>query len=119
MLGGGNGDGEAAPPSTAARSRTDLRPRASTESVFNCGDTAGYSPGPMTLFSSLFGDGDGDEYKSFSEFLAGAMVDPIPLRSSPDSASQVTHRICYICSNCTLMLGLAISYNKQAFPKFM
>ncbi|KAL9276723.1 hypothetical protein ACSQ67_025736 [Phaseolus vulgaris] len=88
MLGGGNGDGEAAPPSTAARSRTDLRPRASTESVFNCGDTAGYSPGPMTLFSSLFGDGDGDEYKSFSEFLAGAMVDPIPLRSSPDSASQ-------------------------------
>ncbi|ESW29844.1 hypothetical protein PHAVU_002G103400 [Phaseolus vulgaris] len=88
MLGGGNGDGEAAPPSTAARSRSDLRPRASTESVFNCGDTAGYSPGPMTLFSSLFGDGDGDEYKSFSEFLAGAMVDPIPLRSSPDSASQ-------------------------------
>ncbi|XP_047164248.1 probable WRKY transcription factor 4 isoform X2 [Vigna umbellata] len=72
MVGGGNGEG--APPSTAA------------ESVFNGGDTAGYSPGPMTLLSSLFGDGD--EYKSFSEFLAGAMMDPTPPWFFYDSPSQ-------------------------------
>jgi len=95
MVGGGNGEG--APHSTAARPRSDLRPRATAESVFNGGDTAGYSPGPLTLLSSLFGDGD--EYKSFSEFLAGAMMDPTPPRFFPDSSTQVTHLICYICSH--------------------
>ncbi|KAG2409324.1 WRKY transcription factor 3 WRKY DNA-binding protein [Vigna angularis] len=84
MVGGGNGEG--APPSTAVRPRSDLRPRATAESVFNGGDAAGYSPGPMTLLSSLFGDGD--EYKSFSEFLAGAMMDPTPPRFFSDSPSQ-------------------------------
>ncbi|QCD82594.1 WRKY transcription factor 33 [Vigna unguiculata] len=84
MVGGGNGEG--APHSTAARPRSDLRPRATAESVFNGGDTAGYSPGPLTLLSSLFGDGD--EYKSFSEFLAGAMMDPTPPRFFPDSSTQ-------------------------------
>ncbi|WVZ23182.1 hypothetical protein V8G54_001726 [Vigna mungo] len=78
---------EGAPPSTAARPRSDLRPHATAESVFNGGDAAGYSPGPMTLLSSLFGNGD--EYKSFSEFLAGAMMDPTPPRFFPDSPSQV------------------------------
>ena len=102
MVTGGNGEGET-PPSRAARPRSDIRPRASSESVFNGGNTVGYSPGPMTLFSSLFGDGD--EYKSFTEFLAGAMVDPTPLPSFPEPPSQVTHLICYICSNCTLMLS--------------
>nr|KYP72432.1 putative WRKY transcription factor 3 [Cajanus cajan] len=74
MVGGGNGEGEQAPPWPAARPRSVLRPRASVESVFNGGPTLGYSPGPMTLLSSFFGDGD--ECKSFSELLAGAMVDP-------------------------------------------
>ncbi|XP_014507769.1 probable WRKY transcription factor 4 isoform X2 [Vigna radiata var. radiata] len=72
MVGGGNGEG--APPSTAA------------ESVFNGGEAVGYSPGPMTLLSNLLGNGD--EYKSFSEFLAGAMMDPTPPRFFPDSPSQ-------------------------------
>lgn len=67
MVGGGNGEeGDQAPPSTAARHRNSLRTRASM--------AVGYSPGPMSLLSSLFGDGD--ECKSFSELLAGAMVDP-------------------------------------------
>lgn len=82
MVGGGNGEG--APPSTAA------------ESVFNGGEAVGYSPGPMTLLSNLLGNGD--EYKSFSEFLAGAMMDPTPPRFFPDSPSQVTHLICDILS---------------------
>ncbi|KAG2380369.1 WRKY transcription factor 4 WRKY DNA-binding protein [Vigna angularis] len=63
---------------TATRPRSDLRPRATKESVFNGGDIVGYSPDPMTLLSSLFGDVD--EYKSFSEFLVGAMMDPTPPR---------------------------------------
>lgn len=33
----------------------------------------GFSPGPMTLISSLFGDND--DGKTFSELLAGAMLD--------------------------------------------
>ncbi|RDX81241.1 putative mitochondrial protein, partial [Mucuna pruriens] len=61
---GGNGKGEKAPPSTAARPRT-----------------VGFSPGPMTLISNFFGDGD--ECKSFSELLAGAMVDPTTPSPSP------------------------------------
>ncbi|KAG4909033.1 probable WRKY transcription factor 3 [Glycine soja] len=73
MVDGGKGEGggeQASPPSTAARHGTTLRPRASVESVFS----GGYSPGPMALLSNFYGDGD--ECKSFSELLAGAMVDP-------------------------------------------
>jgi hypothetical protein len=36
-------------------------------------DGGGFSPGPMTLLSSLFGDND--DCKTFSELLAGAMSD--------------------------------------------
>ncbi|TKY58922.1 WRKY transcription factor 3 [Spatholobus suberectus] len=74
MVGGGNGEGEQAPPSTVARPGSSLLPRASRESVFNGGPAVGYGHDPMTLLSSFFGDGD--ECKSFSELLAGAMVDP-------------------------------------------
>ncbi|KAL2344602.1 hypothetical protein Fmac_005887 [Flemingia macrophylla] len=54
----------------------ETKQRASVESVFNGGGpTFGYSPGPMTLLSSFFGDAD--ECKTFSELLAGAaVVDP-------------------------------------------
>ncbi|CAJ1939750.1 unnamed protein product [Sphenostylis stenocarpa] len=75
-----------APPSTAARPRNNIRSHASTEGVFNGGATVGYSPGPMTLLSNLFGDGD--ECKSFSELLAGAIVDPTPPQFFLDSPSQ-------------------------------
>ena len=106
MVDGGKGEGggeQASPPSTAARHGTTLRPRASVESVFS----GGYSPGPMALLSNFYGDGD--ECKSFSELLAGAMVDPTAPSPMPtttfalppgfiDSPSQViTHNlICYI-----------------------
>ncbi|CAJ1939877.1 unnamed protein product [Sphenostylis stenocarpa] len=78
--------GRGAPPSTAARPRNNIRSHASTEGVFNGGATVGYSPGPMTLLSNLFGDGD--ECKSFSELLAGAIVDPTPPQFFLDSPSQ-------------------------------
>ncbi|XP_027345914.1 probable WRKY transcription factor 3 isoform X2 [Abrus precatorius] len=74
MVSGGNGKEDQAPPSTAARPRITLPPRASTERIFDGGPTVGFSPGPMSLLSSFFGDND--ECKSFSELLAGAMVDP-------------------------------------------
>ncbi|KAK7362410.1 hypothetical protein VNO77_04521 [Canavalia gladiata] len=93
MVGGRNGEGEQAPPWTAARPRISVPPRASMESVFNGGPSVGFSPGPMSLVSGFFGDND--ECKSFSELLAGAVVDPTNT-SSPglnpasflDSSSQ-------------------------------
>ncbi|TKY69629.1 WRKY transcription factor 3 [Spatholobus suberectus] len=71
MAGGGNGGRqpwkEAAPP----RPTISLPPRsAAMETLFN----GGFSPGPMTLLSSFLADGD--DCKSFSQLLAGAMASP-------------------------------------------
>ncbi|KAG5023657.1 hypothetical protein JHK82_019558 [Glycine max] len=89
MVGGRNGEGageQAPPPSTAARHGTTLRPRVSTESVFSC-RYGGL--GPMTLLSSFFGDGD--ECKSFSELLGGAMVDPTAPSPMPTTPFTLPH----------------------------
>lgn len=76
MFNGGNGDrppwkeeaaaGGGGPP---VRPTITLPPR--TDTLFN----GGLSPGPMTLLSSFFSDG-GDDCKSFSQLLAGAMMSP-------------------------------------------
>ncbi|RDX83225.1 putative WRKY transcription factor 3, partial [Mucuna pruriens] len=76
MAGGGSGD---LPPWKAAeggwqppRPTISLPPRsASMESLFN----GGFSPGPMTLLSNFLADGD--DCKSFSQLLAGAMTSPV------------------------------------------
>lgn len=87
------------PPSSAsassakppARPTITLPPRASIDSFFSNGPAAasagglglslGFSPGPMTLVSSFFSDAD--EYKSFSQLLAGAMASPAAQRPPP------------------------------------
>ncbi|CAL0312216.1 unnamed protein product [Lupinus luteus] len=80
---GGNGENQPQhqPPSTAEegspprRPTITLPPRTSMDTLFNGGDGGAFvfSPGPMTLVSSFFGDNNNDEYKSFSQLLAGAM----------------------------------------------
>ncbi|XP_050375185.1 probable WRKY transcription factor 3 [Argentina anserina] len=71
------------PPATSARPPQPSRPtitlppRTSFESLFNnsgAGGNTGFSPGPMTLVSSFFSDGE--DCKSFSQLLAGAMLPP-------------------------------------------
>lgn len=55
------------------RPTISLPPRSSVESLF----TGGLSPGPMTLVSSFFPEGDSySECRSFSQLLAGAMASP-------------------------------------------
>ncbi|KAF8104602.1 hypothetical protein N665_0171s0103 [Sinapis alba] len=60
--------------STGAPSRPSLSlpPRPFNEMFFNAG--VGFSPGPMTLVSNMFPDSD--EFRSFSQLLAGAMASP-------------------------------------------
>lgn len=76
MFNGGNGHGgppwkeEAAAEDSGGRQRPTITLPPRTENLF----TAGFSPGPMTLLSSFFPDGD--DCKSFSQLLAGAMVSP-------------------------------------------
>ncbi|XP_048318991.2 probable WRKY transcription factor 3 [Ziziphus jujuba] len=69
--------------SSAAPSRPTiaLPPRSSFEALFNGGGGGGvggpgmgFSPGPMTLVSNFFAEND--EFKSFSQLLAGAMASP-------------------------------------------
>ncbi|KAL1192462.1 putative WRKY transcription factor 3 [Cardamine amara subsp. amara] len=54
------------------RPTISLPPRPFGEMFFSGG--VGFSPGPMTLVSNLFSDPD--EFKSFSQLLAGAMTSP-------------------------------------------
>ncbi|ESQ32998.1 hypothetical protein EUTSA_v10004015mg [Eutrema salsugineum] len=56
----------------ASRPTISLPPRPFGEMFFSGG--VGFSPGPMTLVSNLFSDPD--EFKSFSQLLAGAMASP-------------------------------------------
>ncbi|KAK8567323.1 hypothetical protein V6N13_105300 [Hibiscus sabdariffa] len=59
----------------ASRPTITLPPRPFTEASFNGGTgMMGFSPGPMTLVSNFFSDSD--EFKSFSQLLAGAMSSP-------------------------------------------
>ncbi|KAL2349190.1 hypothetical protein Fmac_003190 [Flemingia macrophylla] len=68
---------EAAPP----RPTISLPPRpASMETLF----TGGLSPGPMTLLSNFLSDGD--DCKSFSQLLAGAMTSPVSGATVLDSS---------------------------------
>ncbi|XVE53173.1 hypothetical protein DITRI_Ditri02bG0182600 [Diplodiscus trichospermus] len=63
------------PSKTVASQRPSITPppRPFTEALFNGGPgLMGFSPGPMTLVSNLFSDTD--EFRSFSQLLAGAMV---------------------------------------------
>ncbi|KAL9273149.1 putative WRKY transcription factor 4 [Drosera capensis] len=57
-----------------------LPPRAPMDSIFGSG--FGASPGPMTLVSNFFTDGDPySDYRSFSQLLAGAMASPAAART--------------------------------------
>ncbi|KAL6186802.1 hypothetical protein ACLB2K_042921 [Fragaria x ananassa] len=78
-----NQEEERQPPSTSSRPPQPSRPtitlppRTSFETMFNnsgTGGNTGFSPGPMTLVSSFFSDGE--DCKSFSQLLAGAMMSP-------------------------------------------
>ncbi|CAH9087229.1 unnamed protein product [Cuscuta epithymum] len=68
-------EGSSSAPSRPApvRPTITLPPRTSMESLFT-GGFNGVSPGPMTLVSSYFTDGD--SCPSFSQLLAGAMASP-------------------------------------------
>ncbi|CAN8305274.1 unnamed protein product [Cochlearia groenlandica] len=70
------------PPS---RPTLSLPPRPFTDMFFNGG--VGFSPGPMTLVSNMFPDSD--EFKSFSQLLAGAMTSPATTYTTSVSSSAV------------------------------
>ncbi|XVF43176.1 hypothetical protein PTKIN_Ptkin02bG0019400 [Pterospermum kingtungense] len=62
-------------------------PRPFTEALFNGGPgLMGFSPGPMTLVSNFFSDND--EFKSFSQLLAGAMASPAAAAAAAAAAAQ-------------------------------
>ena len=65
------------PSKTVASQRPTITPppRPFMEALFNGGPgLMGFSPGPMTLVSNFFSDTD--EFKSFSQLLAGTMASP-------------------------------------------
>ncbi|CAL9214924.1 unnamed protein product [Arabidopsis halleri] len=72
--------------STGAPSRPTLSlpPRPFSEMFFNGG--VGFSPGPMTLVSNMFSDSD--EFRSFSQLLAGAMTSPATAAAATASDYQ-------------------------------
>lgn len=71
--------------STGAPTRPTLSlpPRPFSEMFFNGG--VGFSPGPMTLVSNMFSDSD--EFRSFSQLLAGAMASPASAAASAAAAA--------------------------------
>nr|QIN97390.1 WRKY53 transcription factor [Isatis tinctoria] len=71
--------------STGAPSRPTLSlpPRPFSEMFFNGG--VGFSPGPMTLVSNMFSDSD--EFRSFSQLLAGAMASPAAAAAAASAAA--------------------------------
>ncbi|VVA91254.1 unnamed protein product [Arabis nemorensis] len=76
-------------PSTSKSTRAPTRPTLSlpprpfSEMFFNGG--VGFSPGPMTLVSNMFSDSD--EFRSFSQLLAGAMASPATAAAASAAAS--------------------------------
>lgn len=64
------------PPQAVARPTLTLPPRPSMDAFFSGG--AGASPGPLTLVSRFFSDGNPDsDYRSFTQLLAGAIASPL------------------------------------------
>ncbi|KAL0827599.1 hypothetical protein Bca101_051277 [Brassica carinata] len=60
----------------ASRPTISLPPRPFGEMFYSGGvGFSGFSPGPMTLVSNMFSD-HSDEFKSFSQLVAGAMASP-------------------------------------------
>ncbi|XP_058777354.1 probable WRKY transcription factor 4 [Vicia villosa] len=83
------GGGEGGPPQ---RPNLTLPPR--TDGLFS----GGFSPGPMTLLSNLLTDGD--DGKSFSQLLAGAMVSPVAATSGAlESSDFFSHQVSFGLSN--------------------
>ncbi|XP_031100573.1 probable WRKY transcription factor 4 isoform X1 [Ipomoea triloba] len=73
----GGSSSSAASRSAPERPTITLPPRSSVESLFTGGFMSGISPGPMTLVSNFFSEGDSySECPSFSQLLAGAMASP-------------------------------------------
>ncbi|ESQ35426.1 hypothetical protein EUTSA_v10007428mg [Eutrema salsugineum] len=74
--------------STGAPSRPTLSlpPRPFSEMFFNGG--VGFSPGPMTLVSNMFSDSD--EFRSFSQLLAGAMASPAAAAAASAAAATAS-----------------------------
>uniref|UniRef100_A0A1J3F5B2 Putative WRKY transcription factor 4 n=1 Tax=Noccaea caerulescens TaxID=107243 RepID=A0A1J3F5B2_NOCCA len=74
--------------STGAPTRPTLSlpPRPFSEMFFNGG--VGFSPGPMTLVSNMFSDSD--EFRSFSQLLAGAMASPASAAASAAAAASAS-----------------------------
>ncbi|CAH2037819.1 unnamed protein product [Thlaspi arvense] len=74
--------------STGAPTRPTLSlpPRPFSEMFFNGG--VGFSPGPMTLVSNMFSDSD--EFRSFSQLLAGAMASPAAAAAASAAAAAAT-----------------------------
>ncbi|KAH0866266.1 hypothetical protein HID58_083477 [Brassica napus] len=72
--------------STGAPSRPTLSlpPRPFSEMFFNAG--VGFSPGPMTLVSNMFPESD--EFRSFSQLLAGAMASPAAAAAASAGAAS-------------------------------
>ncbi|PRQ40711.1 putative transcription factor WRKY family [Rosa chinensis] len=94
----GNEEEHRQPPSTSSSAPSSrpphptitLPPRTCFETMFNnnnsgtggnTGAGLGFSPGPMTLVSSFFSDGE--DCKSFSQLLAGAMLSPADRAAFP------------------------------------
>ncbi|KAJ4889907.1 putative WRKY transcription factor 4 [Raphanus sativus] len=67
-----------------SRPSLSLPPRPFSEMFFNAG--VGFSPGPMTLVSNMFPESD--EFRSFSQLLAGAMASPAAAASAAATASE-------------------------------
>ncbi|KAE8683042.1 putative WRKY transcription factor 3 [Hibiscus syriacus] len=75
----------------ASRPTISPPPLPFTETSFNGGaGMMGFSPGPMTLVSNFFSDSD--EFKSFSQLLAGAMASPTAEKRPNFSPVTTTER---------------------------
>ncbi|KAG5387188.1 hypothetical protein IGI04_038658 [Brassica rapa subsp. trilocularis] len=72
--------------STGAPSRPTLSlpPRPFSDMFFSAG--VGFSPGPMTLVSNMFPESD--EFRSFSQLLAGAMASPAAAAAASAGAAS-------------------------------
>lgn len=93
-------------------------PRPFTEALFNGGTgLMGFSPGPMTLVSSFFSDTD--EFKSFSQLLAGAMVSPAAAAAAqrpnfpPPTTTTEEHGV-FSGAEAGADMGLRLRQNKPA-----
>ncbi|CDY33788.1 BnaA09g45940D [Brassica napus] len=74
--------------STGAPSRPTLSlpPRPFSDMFFSAG--VGFSPGPMTLVSNMFPESD--EFRSFSQLLAGAMASPAAAAAASAGAARLS-----------------------------